>query len=224
MKLITNIQSYIPANVLHDKTKVIEYVNEFLESINYILSGNHPYKKENWQERGRRLYAFSQMYINIIVDNVCESDTILREMFINYMCKPNKNNLIPMRHLYKVLTNIGLLYLDECLYFYLYDNTKNKKRIDLTFDEILINMYNAKLRYSKTNTIMCINNLESKNIHDINKYMVMAIQLRKYYLTEQFCKIFMKIKPNDKHSFFENELQGLLNALEQLMKRSNEFK
>lgn len=221
MKLITNIQSYIPANVLHDKIKVIKHVNDFLKCIDYILSGKYAYKKENWQERGKRLYAFSQMYINIVIDNACDSDTHIREMFVNYMCTPNKNKLIPMRHLYKVLTNIGLLYIDECMYFYLYDSSK-KIRIDLTLDEILANMYNAKLRYSKTDTITCINNLETKHIHDINKYMVMSIQLRKYYTTRQFCKKYLKFNPDEQHCFFENELQGLLNALEQLMNRSNE--
>lgn len=226
MKLINNIQPYIPANALKDKEQVIKHVNKFLECIDYILSGNHVYKQENWKERGRRLHAFSQMFISVIIDTNCSSDIKVKEKFIEYMCRPNKNNLIPMRHLYKVLTNIGLLYIDECLYFYLYDSSKGgkKKRVDLTLEQILSNMYNAKLRYSKTDTITCINNLKSKNIHDINKYMVMSIQLRKYYLSKEFCKSFMNIDPNEQHSFFENELQGLLNALEHLMERSNDFK
>lgn len=86
------------------------------------------------------------------------------------------------------MTSIGLLFIDECRYFYLYDNSKQKKRDDLTFEQILTHMYDAKLRYSKTNTISCINKLKSKNVHDINKYMAMSIQLRQYYLSENFCK------------------------------------
>jgi len=224
MKLITNIQPYIPANALSDKNQVIKHVNKFLECIDYILSGDYPYKQENWKERGRRLHAFSQMFINVIIDANCKSDVKVKEMFVKYMCTPNKNHLIPMRHLYKVLTSIGLLYIEECLYFYLYDNSKEKKRVNLTLEQILTNMYNAKLRYSKTDTISCINKLKSKNVHDINKYMVMSIQLRQYYLSDDFCKKYMKINPNEQHLYFENELQGLLTALEHLMGRSSDYK
>jgi hypothetical protein len=30
------------------------------------------------------------------------------QKFINYVCKSNKNNIIPMRHLYKIMTTIGI--------------------------------------------------------------------------------------------------------------------
>ena len=34
----------------------------------------------------------------------------------------------------------------------------------------------------------------------------------------------MKINPNEQHLYFENELQGLLTALEHLMGRSADYK
>lgn len=222
MRLITSIQAYIPANALSDKQQVIRHVNTFLESIDYILSGNYPYTSDNWKERGRRLHAFSHMFINIVIDPVCTPD--IKHAFVHYMCTPNANRMVPMRHLYKVLTNIGLLYIEECLFFYLYEKRAiHRHRVDLTWLEILNNMYNANLRYSKTDTIACINALESKNVHEINKYMVTAIQLRKYFILDTFCKQYMKALPDDKHSFFENELQGLLDALEHLMARSTDY-
>lgn len=46
------------------------------------------------------MYVFSQMLINVILEPTCKSDVDVKEMFIKYMCKPNKNHLIPMRHLY----------------------------------------------------------------------------------------------------------------------------
>lgn len=225
MKIISNIQPYIPAFSLHDKHKVIEHVNTFLSSITYILSGDYQYTNANWQERGRRLYAFSQMLIHFITNENCKHDNLIKEHIINYMCTPNKNRLIPMRHLYKVLTNIGLLYIDECLYFYLYDSSnKNKQRVDLTLDNVLENMFNSNLRYSKTDTLNCINHLQSKSIHDINQYMVISIQLRTFFLSKQFCRQYSRSIENEQHSYFENELKDLLQAIEHLMNRSNEYK
>lgn len=222
-KLISHIKGYIPVECIKDKAAVIKHVNDFLSSISYILSGAHPYTQQNWMERGRRLYAFSLLYIDLIMFAGCKSEVIMSNNFIKYMCTRNTTNLIPMRHLYKVLTTIALLYLHECLYFYLYDDdNKGKKRQDLSPDQIYAHMYNAKLRFSKTDTMTCINNLETKDVEiarTINKYLITSLELRKHYL--DFCKTHLHVKADKNHEMFDDKLNGLIKAVTILMNKSN---
>jgi hypothetical protein len=227
LKLITHIKGYIPINAVNDKSQVIKYTNEFLTSIDYILSGKHEYNEKNWIERGRRLYAFSLIYIDLITFSECKTDTTLHKSFKKYMCTKNLNNLIPMRQLYKTLANLSLLYLQECLYFYLYDDTNKGNKINvLKINSVLENMYNANLRYSKTDTMTCIDKLQYKNddtIQNINKYLITALELRRHYL--EFCKEYIHIKPNSKikHNYFEENLQGLINAVSNLLEKSIQY-
>ncbi len=222
-KLISHIKGYIPVEFINDKASVIKHVNEFLLSISYIFSGANTYTQQNWMERGRRLYAFSLLYIDLIMFADCKSEVVLSNNFTKYMCTPNATNLIPMRHLYKVLTTIALLYLHECLYFYLYDDdNKGKNRQDLLQEQIYAHMYNAKLRFSKTDTLTCINNLETKNIEivrTINQYLITSLELRKHYL--DFCKTHLHVKADKSHEMFDDKLDGLIQAVTSLMNKSN---
>ena len=146
----------------------------------------------------------------------------LKNKFLEYMCTSNSNNIIPMRHLYKVLTTIALLYIQECLYFYMYDSkNKNQPRQDLAHDDIYKYIYDANLRFSKTDTdtLNCVNNLDKKDVEIvriINQYLITSLELRRIYLS--ICKKYIKRK-----SVFDEHLSRLISAIHELLTKSQHY-
>lgn len=216
-RFVTHLRQYVPAMVLVDKQSIIRSVNDFLARVDFTLSGNNIYHHNNWRERGRLLYAFSSLFIDILTNT--KVDEPVRQQFCKYMCQPNECTLVPMRHLYKVLTNIALLHLnDPEQFFYIYDNVSKP----VVANTILEYMFSPDLRYAKTDTSICLNLLQSKDmaiIRLVNQYLIASLELRKYYLSEQICG---KIR-DEQHTCFIDELCGLMKALEYTMKQTNDY-
>ena len=217
-RFVTHLRQYVPAMVLVDKQSIIRSVNDFLARVDFTLCRNNVYHHNNWHERGRLLYAFSSLFIDILTNS--RLDEPIRQHFCQYMCQPNECTLVPMRHLYKVLTNIALLHLDDDpeQFFYIYENTSKP----MVVNTVLEYMFSPDLRYAKTDVTKSLNLLQSKDmaiIRLVNQYLIVSLELRKYYISEQICG---KMR-DEQHTCFIDELCGLMKALEYMMKQTNDY-
>jgi hypothetical protein len=171
---------------------------------------------------GRYIFAFARMYHTLLTDSNCQSDYPQfigqQKKWTNYLCTGKYR---PMRLLYKLLGYIGILYTD-CNYFYLYNTSnKNKKISYLSFDNILNNLSNSLLRFSKTQTRSCISNLNRIKIEDASiatQYIGTSLEIRKLFLTGKYCGGYIKDgESNAEHEFFETNLSSFQDILHNLL-------
>lgn len=137
-------------------------------------------------------------------------------------------NYRPFRLLYKLLGFIGILYTN-CIYFYIYDSTKKNTLVQmLNKEQILQNMYNPKLRLSKTSIYNCLQKRDNVNLSRLmiaKEYISMAIYIRNQFLTNKYCgDIFKnyKIDANTElqHDYFIDQLKIINTELTKILSTS----
>jgi hypothetical protein len=213
-------------NVTTNKEKILN-INTFLTRVTSILNREIKLTLNNWKMIAKYLLAFAKMYHTLLTYSNCQSDYPQligqQKKWTEYLCTGVYR---PMRMLYKLLSYFGILYT-ECNYFYIY-NLKNKgKQVSyLSVIDILNNIYNSQLRFSKSNTKKCFKRLSKIKIENVStalQYIVISLEIRRLFLTGKYCGGYIKNgEPDLEHEFFETNLQEFLNELNTLLSKWND--
>jgi hypothetical protein len=226
--LLTNISSYVDPKLSTSTnvTKIVKELNTFLDTIYHILNPKNKYTTSNYEIRGEYLLSFAQLYQTLILNQKCinEKSSLIGvensmgvidiKSWTKFLCTTRKG-VRPMVHLYKVLTFLALIYANCYTNSFYIKNKGNKGKEPtwLNLEEILDNLYNVNLRFSKSQTKLCLEKLEPVQVSKINKFMYMSFYIRQHYLSENYCGTILNKESDDQHDDFLICTQDLLNAL-----------
>lgn len=215
-----------------DKDKLTR-INKFLKQIEKILGQERIFTKNSWKLIGKDLFVFAKIYSKLLTTESCNKDYKkligIGKEWTMYLClKKPPSNYRPFRLLYKLLGFIGILYTN-CIYFYLYDSSKKNKSVQLlTLDEIFQNMYDPRLRFSKSNVQTCINT--QNDIVDLitaKEYIGLAIHIRDEFLRSEYCGDIFKSYKIDanaelKHDYFVENLKMINSQITEIIEKARE--
>lgn len=196
----------------------IQNINIFLTRVASILNQDIKITIDNWKMVSRYLLAFARMYHTLLTDSNCKTEYPQfigqQKRWTEYLCNGSYK---PMRMLYKLLCYFGILYTG-CNYFYKYNiKNKGKKVSFMSINNILANIYDQQLRFSKKNTKECLQKLSKVKMEDIStaiQYITISLEIRKLFLTGKYCGGYIKTgEPDAEHEFFEQNLQEFLNEI-----------
>lgn len=202
---------------------IVNELNDFLNVVYHILNVKTKYTTSNYKVRGQYLLAFSELYQYLVLHQECKSAVNYLigqdKSWTKFLCSSYKN-IIPFVHVYKVLAIIGLISA-KCYndIFYIKSKTnKGKEPTWLTLEQIIDNLYNPNLRFSKSKSKTCLETLDAHVVTDVNKYIYMSYYIRSKYLEAEFCGMIINIQSDKEHEQFTNCIEELVNSLNKYRK------